>query len=315
MCHQCRGTACHAQQGHTGTTRSCQHCRNRSTKQGALPALQGCGADTHPVLQGCGADTHPALRGHGTLKGYRADTHLSWKEHGTLKGYRADTHPGTQGTAGMQGCHPCRDGGPWLAARMQGCHAPSTAGTRGTASTQLPPIHHCLHRRNSSSHHFGTQDIAGMQDCHPSSTAGTRGTPGVLPVRHCRAAGHCRATGRCGHAGLPPLQRCRAVGHCCGRDRAALPLLHCQHSGTASLALRGTEAPPTRHCRDAGALSIIPPALPMECCHPRCPWQSEGHRVPAQAVLQCRNPPGSPRQCPAPAHCNGSTASPSLHSH
>lgn len=153
---------------------------------------------------------------------------------------------------------------------MQGCHPSSIAGTWGTT---------------------------GVQGCHPSSTARTWGTARIQSYLPSITAG-IQGTART--AGISPIHHCRDTRHCHGRDRAALPSLHCQHSSTASLALRDTKAPPIWHCRDAGAPCITRPALRAGHCHPSAPLAErgalptpvlEGHRLTAHPALQSRHTP------------------------
>lgn len=158
---------------------------------------------------------------------------------------------------------------------------------------------------------------AGQGLCLPCRDAG------LPPTQHCRDMGHCTDTE------LPPIGHRRDTGHCHGGDRAALPSLHCRHSSTASLALRDTKAPPIQHCRDAGAPSIIHPALHARHCHPPVPLAEREplptlvlrvtHCPPCTAVQTYPTGPCLPaeqRHCTAPAHCNGRhSISPLLHSH
>ena len=151
----------------------------------------------------------------------------------------------------------------------------------------------------------GSACSAGLQGCHPSSTAGTWGTARIQSYLPSVTAG---IQGTACTAQIPLIHHCRDPGHCHGRDRAALPSLHCRHSSTASLALRDAKAPPIRHCRDAGAPCIIYPARRAGHCHPPVPLTEtgalptpvlEGHRLTAHPALQCRRTPQG-RPCASP---------------
>lgn len=151
---------------------------------------------------------------------------------------------------------------------LQGHCLPRTAGTQRHC-THLPALwKQEIPKRSKGS--AGMQgccpsSTAGMHGCHPSSTVGTWDTAGM---HSCLPSITAEIHSTAYTAGIPPIHHCRGTGHCHGRERAGLPSLHCQHSSTASLALRDTKPPPIQHCRDAGAPSIIPPALHAGHCHP-----------------------------------------------